>query len=280
VPRTPTDCLVWLGLIALLYAPAADGGTPEPADPETAEKETSGGQKPAWLEVELGFDVLHRQWRYEGLQPGAELREYSFPLFGAMRLQLGLFPVGTPEGLFRQLGLELAGAIALSPSLRGAGDETDYPSALYELDAAIRLRLRLGSGVVLGPVLGYRQSHARVQPSNSGATLSGIPTLEVGAIRAGTSLEGPIHGPVGFTLEAAYLWVLFAGELFQPPYFPEGSGGLSFDFTAGLSVAIGSELTVRLQGRFSQLGFTLHDPRASGATARSFGGGLSLQYAR
>jgi hypothetical protein len=275
-----TAHLVTLGLIALLHAPAAEGRPPAQEDQEPAALETPSGQKPPWLEVELGFDVLHRQWRYEGLQPGAELREYSFPLFGAMRLRLGLFPVAAPEGLFRQLGLELAGAVALSPSLRGAGDETDYPSALYEIDAAIRLRLRLGSGVVLGPVLGYRQSHARVQPSNSGATLSGIPTLDVSAIRAGTSLEGPIHGPVGFTLEAAYLWVLSAGELFQPPYFPEGRGGLSFDFTAGLSVAIASELTIRLQGLFSQLGFTLHDPRASGATARSFGGGVSLQYVR
>jgi hypothetical protein len=279
VLRTPTSSLVWLGLIGLLYSPTARGRAPEPAEPEPTDREASGGEKPAWLEVELGFDVLHRQWRYDGLQPGAELREYSFPLFGAMSLRLGLFPVSAPGGLFQQLGLELVGAVALSPSLRGAGDETDYPSALYELGAAIRLRLRLGSGVVLGPVLGYSRSHARVQPSNSGATLSGIPTLDVGAIRTGTSLEGPIHGPLGFTLEAAYLWILSAGELFQPPYFPEGSGGLSFDFTAGLTVAIGSELKVRLQGKFSQLGFTLHDPRASGATARSFGGGVSLQYA-
>jgi hypothetical protein len=255
--------------------PPGEIAPPSPAL-ESAEAPASAAEEaPSLLEVEVGIQLLHRKWDYQGLQPGTGLRTYSLALETEPRVRIGLYPFRWPEGLVAQLGLELSGSLALGPVLGGA-DPSDpkSPLSLWSAEAALRLRLRLGDWT-LGPALGFRLWHAAGQPNSTGATLSGLPAVDVHAGRIALAAEGPSASAFGFTGELSYLQIFSAGQLFEPPYFPSGKGAPSFEGRLGATWRASPNLQLFLAATGSVFNFDLNDaspPRATSARALAFGG--------
>jgi hypothetical protein len=196
------------------------------------------------------------------------------------RLRIGFYPFRWTDGLVSSLGLELSGSLALAPVLAGPDPSAPkFPLSLWSADAAVRLRLRLGSWT-LGPALGFRLWHAAVQPNSAGATLSGIPTVDVHAGRVALAVDGPLAGPFGTTGEVSYLQIFSAGQLFEAPYFPSGSGGPSLEARLGVTWRASGNLQLFLAATGSVLNFELNDaspPRATSARALAFGGELGFR---
>lgn len=260
--------------------PPGEIAPPSPELESAGAPESAAGAEPSLIEVEVGIQLLHRKWDYQGLQPGTGLRTYSLSLETEPRVRIGLYPFRWPEGLVAQLGLELSGSLALGPVLDGPDPSAPkFPLSLWSAEAAVRLRLRLGDWT-LGPALGFRLWHAAVQPNSTGATLSGIPAVDVHAARLALAVDGPLAGAFGVTGELSYLQILSAGQLFEPPYFPSGSGAPSFEGRLGATWRASTNLQLFLAATGSVLNFELNDsspPRATSARALAFGGEIGFR---
>ncbi len=265
--------------VVALTALVPSAGMPRPDEPATVSPpgEVTRASLPPWLELEVGLEMGRHDWRVEGLQPGAELRAYTLPLFEAMRVRVGLYPLRSASGVFQRLGIELWGTGAFPASLKNPSDNVDYPVGQYELGAVARLGLRVAPWLVLAPVGGISKFHSQVQPARSGAVPVGFPPVDLLTARAGMSLDGTFR-PFGVRVELTSLFLLPGGALFESPYFPAAQGTFSFEAVARLALTLTEPLVISLEARFVQIGIDLQDPRATAASARTFVGGLSLRY--
>jgi hypothetical protein len=242
-----------------------------------ARPELTRAPLPSWLELEIGLEMGRYDWRVEGLQPGTELRAYTLPLFEAMRIRVGLYPLRSASGVFQRLGVELWGTGAFPASLKNPSDSVDYPVGQYELGAVARLGLRVAPWLVLAPAGGISKFHSQVQPARSAAVPAGFPPVDLLTARAGVSLDGTFP-PFGVRVEFTSLFLLSGGALFEPPYFPAAKGSFSAEAVVRLGLTLTAPLVLSLEARFVQIGIDLQDPRAAAATARTFVGGFSLRY--
>ena len=265
--------------VVALAALVPSWGMARPDEPVTVSQpdELTRAPLPPWLELEVGLEMGRYDWLVEGLQPGTELRAYSLPLFEAMRIRLGLYPLRSATGVFQRLGIEFWGTGAFPASLKNPSDSVDYPVGQYELGAVARLGLRVAPWLVLAPAGGISKFHSQVQPARSAAVPPGFPPLDLLTARAGVSLDGTFP-PFGVRVEFTSLFLLSGGALFEPPYFPAAQGSFSAEAVVRLGLTLTAPLVLSLEARFVQIGIDPQDPRAAAATARTFVGGFSLRY--
>lgn len=252
-------------------------GRARPDEATAAVQETAQASRPPWLELEVGLEMGRYDWLIEGLQSGAVLRSYSLPLVEAMRIRVGLYPLRAATGFFQRLGLELWGVGLFPASLQGPPENTDFPVGQYELGAVARLGLRLAPWLIVAPAGGISNFHSQVQPSRTGEVPTGFPPVDLLTARAGLALEG-LFPPVVVRLELTSLFLLPHGALFEAPWFPSAQGSFSGEAILRVGIRLSAPLDLALEVRFTQIRMELQDPRAAGASARTFVGGLSLRY--
>jgi hypothetical protein len=235
-----------------------------------------GKPRPDLVEIEIAVQLLHRSWDYSGYDPAGGLRTYTLSLVTEPRGRIGVYPLRTAEGFLASAGLELAGAVAVAPTV--AGDDpaaARFQLSLWWLDMGLRVRFRLGSWT-LGPGVGFRLSHQSVGSSSAGTTLAGIPTVNAKAVRLGVEAGGPIAGAFGLTAELNYLLVLSAG--LDTAAFPDQSGGPAFEGRLGVTFQVSPLLRLFLAGTLSRETYTLNVPgSADSAQASVFGGELGFR---
>ena len=236
----------------------------------------SGRPRPDLVEIEIAIQLLHRTWDYSGYDAAGGLRTYTLSLVTQPRGRIGIYPLRTTEGFLASAGIELAGAVAVAPTVPGddpAGPR--FPLSLWWLDAGLRVRLRLGSWT-LGPGVGFRLSHQSVGSSSTGTTLGGIPTVNAKAVRLGIEAAGPIAGAFGLTAELNYLLLLSTG--LDTATFPDQSGGPAFEGRLGVTFQVSPLLRLFLAGTLCRETYNLNVPgSADSAQASVFGGELGFR---
>ncbi len=251
-------------------------GAVVPVGPEGATAEAEGPSKPPLVTIEMAAQLLHRDWSYTGTLTPNGLRTYTVPLMVEPRAVIGVYPLRTAEGLVSAAGLEVSGAVAISPLLAGSDPEAPrFPLSLWWLDGGIRVWLRLGSWR-LGPAVGFRFWHQSLQPSSQGASVEGVPTIDAKAIRLGLGVDGPIAGAFGLTAELSYFFVLSTG--LDAALFPGASAGPAFDGRLGFTWQVSAPLRLFLGGTVSRESYNLNGAGgAESARASVFGGELGFR---
>ncbi|MGZ6030039.1 MAG: hypothetical protein ACXWK5_11505, partial [Myxococcaceae bacterium] len=238
--------------------------------------ESEGAAKPDLVTVELGVQLMHRNWSYTGVLVPGGLRTYSLSLFTEPRALIGLYPVRAAEGILSAAGLELSGAVAIAPVLAGSDPSAPkFPLSLWWLDGGARVWLRLGSWR-LGPAVGFRKWQQSVQPNSQGLQLDGVPTIDVNALRLGLGVDGPIAGGFGLAAEVSYFLVLSTG--LDATLFPGASAGPAFEGRLAFTWQVSHPLRLFLGGTFSRESYNLNGAGgAVGAQATVFGGELGFR---
>lgn len=293
--RRPKDVVaairaeLWDGLAPLLDAAARAAETPDEVAPEAPEPTAPSAPAPKAEPSEaqrhaptphcpivafgLGGGVLRRTFDYERERQGA-LRGYHLDRSPTIGVNATVFPLATRGcGLPARLGLDLGYDRVVGAQSSLAGQNLDTAGSAFFVDAVLPLRL---PPLTLTPRLGY---HRRV------FRLGGdfVPDADHQAARVGLAI-GVEARPVFAELGGALRFVLDAGELQAPRYYPNAQGwGYAVDLRLG--VALTDFLRLVASAWLEQTQFTLNatgpgpypNGIADGAYDRYLGASLALR---
>jgi hypothetical protein len=156
----------------------------------------------------------------------------------------------------------------------------EYDSTFSRLQAGIAWRIRpmSSSRFTLVPAVSYQHLEFTVDPP-----LAGFPDSDLSGVKVGLGLEIPLGARFGLLLGGGYVMWTDAKDLVEGdvPFFPGGSAQ-ALEAEAGLSVALGRWLSLRVLGEYSSTTYDLDpDPSgtyvATGATDTYLGGRAMLR---
>jgi hypothetical protein len=239
---------------------------------------------PPLLDVQPTLGLLHRSFEVSGGGGAAPvLRSTSVPTTAQPGLYLAVYPLRAREGFFSSLGLE--GTVSASVGLQVARENdpagTLFPATSFGASVALRLNLRLGPAVTLGPVVGWQLYNFDVHPAASGEVLTGQPAVHWRALAPGLKLDVAL-GRWGLFLEARYLYVYSLGPLESSSAFTSFSAAPSFDGTVGFRVHLTPEVQLRLAFAYARYAIQVpagaSSSQLTGLSDQLLGGTLSLRY--
>lgn len=241
----------------------------EETPPPTEEEPMRRRARPPLFAVQLGPDFGMRFFTFNDVET-KNLRSYKAYFIFLPRLHGELYPLArTLTGIPAGLGLEADYSFAVGLQSSPTGGPT-YGTRLSRFDIAARLRMTPTDGpLVINPFIGYRSQSFGTLAATDGSRLQGLPNIDYGALRIGTTVEQPLLDDQAVVYgELALLPVLSTGQLKE--LFPKAAG---FGFEAGVGggYTIFQKLQARVGFTFTRygLGFVT-DPadtyRASGAS--------------
>lgn len=256
---------------------------PLPPPPVAAARpRPAAGSPPPWLVVQAGGLGGRRELRFDGAVAGpAPLRGHLAPRVLGVAGRLEVHPAARAGGAFLP-GLGLFAAYATSLGLETTVDGAPRDTRLWQLGAGVLWRSAPASAArrALLASLSYEARGAEVRPA-----VAGLADAALAGVRGGLGLEQPVAGPVLAILDGGYTRWLAARDLVggSPAYFPGGSAW-ALDLEAGLGLAVGGGVQIRLAGRWEMTRYDF-DPhpegvyRATGARDEQLTGRLSVRSA-
>jgi hypothetical protein len=263
---------------------------PEPAPSEAAapaEAESPAREEEIWpplLEVQATLGILHREYSVTGQASALILRNSIVSLLAEPGLFVAFNPLRSPEGFFASLGIEAGVATSVGVNIQRQNDTTGlaFPAVLFMANVDLRLKLRLGSAVLLEPVVGWQMMNFDVHPALDGTALTGQPGVHWRAISTGLGVRVAFASWCSLFAEFDYLFVLSLGPLTSAAYFPDASASPSFSGTLGLSFRVAPRLELRVGFAFQSYSADLNDatspPRARSVSDQVAGGTLGARY--
>jgi hypothetical protein len=253
------------GVLAAPGAPStqspATAGDPAPRADEGASDAEGEDPRPPLLEVQATLGLLHRRYVVSGQSGGTVFRDSTVPILAAPGLFVAVNPLRSAEGFFASLGLEGGVATSVGVNIERENDPTSptFPAVLVAAQVGLRTKLRLGSSVLLRPLLGWQMMNFDVHRSAAGSVLTGQPAVHWRAIRAGLGVDATFASWFGLFAEFSYLYVYSAGPLMAAAYFPDASPSPSFSGALGLSFRVAPRLQLRLGFEFTRYALELND---------------------
>ncbi|MBM4379726.1 MAG: hypothetical protein FJ086_10565 [Deltaproteobacteria bacterium] len=255
-------------------APPPTPGAPRSTFPATQVTSAAPRAHAPWVEVQVGTEVLTRQFAYADLQI-ANLRAFRALAIVMPSVQAQVRPLAASGGWPSRLRLE--GGFATSVGLRTSisSRTVTYPSSVTRLDGGLRADV-LGTpgsaGLGLEAFAGYRSHAFTVGKASDQSVLEGLVGPAYSALRAGVAGRWGF-GRVGAFAELAALPLLGTGEL-QATYFAR-TAGFGLEGMVGADVGLLPWLGLRLAGQATHYGTTF----TTAATDAYLADGASDLYA-
>ncbi len=248
------------------------------SDEPAAKRKKSSGKN---LRLAANLRMFSRNFKYNqsvrGRQQGYQAPESRFkdlPLVPAPGVALEFFPVSM-VGVFGSYNK----AIASSKDTAGSVYTTNAYS--YAVGAKGRVPM---FGIELEPSVSYGSHAFKIDNFSSSPDRIQVAPVDYKHARLGGGIRLPLESGGAFSLGAAYLHILSAGEILTDKYFAKGSaiGGeigadlvLPLSFMKGLDVSIGAD--------FRRIAFAFNQPMsaariAGGAIDQYIGLNLGLGY--
>ncbi len=281
---------------------AKTGPTPREADRTVTRKEVSSDDDSSsdaapvakssknrrpFLVIDLGNDVLNRQFKYRALGTN-NLREYEVRLFSLPGVKLQLFPFALAEQQGALAGLGLEAAASFMPFL-STSDPADvnvrYQTQAARGDAGLLFRIAPFDGVDLGftPFVGLRFQNFLVGFNANQDRVQGLPNVFFTGLRAGLGIDVNIaDGAFSIFGKGAYIPLLGFGEIGRAPYFPNRNG-YGLEGEVGLGVRIIGPASIRASFLITRYRLTFTDIPdtavyyAAGASDQYLGGNIALR---
>jgi hypothetical protein len=247
---------------------------------------TGGGKHPGarlLAAVEAGAYLTQRTLSYQGVPAGNALLGYEANLVVGPGLHLELYPASLlTENVFAGIGLFADYSFSVGLKTEDPAGGAEHSTSFTRLGAGVcwRLHLAPSSRFALIPALSYQQLKFTIEPL-AGVPIPGLPDANLSGVKAGVGAEIPVSDAVSILLGVGYVKWTTAGDLVGDGFFPGGSA-YALEGEAGLSVALGGLLSLRVVGEYSRTHTSLEpDPsgtyQASGATDQYLGGRIMLR---
>ncbi len=247
--------------------------------------EPKGKQKPKFLVIEAGAEVLTRKLEYTQVAT-SNLRRYDLPIYGQLAFGLEFYPLALiRDDLLAGLGVEFG--IGLAPWLQSrlASITEPFPTSTLRIDAGVRFNIApiKSFPLTFTPYLGVRAHSFTVGALPDGRRLDGLPNIAVVGLRVGLQVDIPVV-PRWLNLFGRFgiIPIFGAGEIISPAYFPNGSA-FGLEANAGLGVRVLPFMQIRASFEFARYGLTFTtqptDPYvAAGASDTYLGGKACMRF--
>lgn len=262
--------------------PPAPVKVTKPQEPPP-EKKDEPDDKPKFLVLEAGVDIVNRSLGYSQVATG-NLREYNFAAYAAVKLGAEFYPLALAgrDDLLSGLGVEVNVSFApwLQSELRSVAEK--FPTSAFRLDGGVRWNIVPVKSFpfAVTPYVGVRNQSFTVSPLADGRRLDGLPNVSFLGLRAGLGVEVPIVKIFAVFGRFGVVPTFSSGEIISPSFFTDGSTfGIEANAGVALRIAI---VELRASFDFSNWGMTfVTQPTdryvAAGANDRYLGGNVALR---
>ncbi len=276
-------------IAAATPAPAAPAKTKEEDEPKKTKKKRAKGERPAAVDIELDFRVVHRTFRYNEDLRG-DLRDYTLSVGPGVGIKFQYYPgAHFTAGVGAQFGVDFEWERLFNIDSTRADGQT-FPTDSQQFLIGLRWRYPKGRwepSVVLGYGVhnfGFGLSGPPVPGEDNTA---GIPSVKYEFVRLGAGFRVAIGKKEIFILATniSFRGVFSVGGIGTNLWFPEAKAN-GMDALLMLGFALPKGFEIRLSGDYRRYGFDLNpvppDPPyvAGGALDQYWGGALGVAWRR
>ena len=274
-------------------APAKEEDEPKPK----AKKKPRKDERPAAVDIEVDFRVVHRSFSYNDVLPNdprGDLRDYTLQAGPGVGIKFQYYPgAHFTAGVGAQFGIdfEWERLFKIDSTRRdAAGEEQSFPTESQQFLIGLRWRYPKGRwepSVVLGYGV-HRFSFGVSGPPVPGEdNTAGVPSVKYEFVRLGGGFRVEIGKQKLFILGAsiAFRGTFSVGGIGTNVWFPEAkANGMDALLMMGFALPKGFE--IRLSGDYRRYGFDLNPVPgeapyvAGGALDQYFGGALGVAWRR
>jgi len=270
-------------------APAAPAKTKEEDEPKKTKKKRAKGERPAAVDIELDFRVVHRTFRYNEDLRG-DLRDYTLNVGPGVGIKFQYYPgAHFTAGVGAQFGVDFEWERLFNIDSTRADGQT-FPTDSQQFLIGLRWRYPKGRwepSVVLGYGVhnfGFGLSGPPVPGEDNTA---GIPSVKYEFVRLGAGFRVAVGKKEIFILATniSFRGVFSVGGIGTNLWFPEAKAN-GMDALLMLGFALPKGFEIRLSGDYRRYGFDLNpvppDPPyvAGGALDQYWGGALGVAWRR
>jgi TolB-like protein len=262
-----------------------------------AKKELRKDERPAAVDIEVDFRVVHRTFDYNDVLPNdprGDLRDYKLQAGPGVGIKFQYYPgAHFTAGVGAQFGVDFEWERLFkidSTRLDAAGEEQSFPTESQQFLIGLRWRYPKGRwepSVVLGYGV-HRFSFGVSGPPVPGEdNTAGVPSVKYEFVRVGGGFRVEIGKKELFILGAsiAFRGAFAVGGIGTNVWFPEAkANGMDALLMMGFALPKGFE--IRLSGDYRRYGFDLNPVPgeapyvAGGALDQYFGGALGVAWRR
>jgi hypothetical protein len=263
---------------------------------EPATSSARKADRPVFLVVEVGSDLVNRQLTYFNVTRSSPeipaLRGYELPFFALPWVRVELYPLALAKcGTVSGLGFE--GSFGFNPLLKShqTGSDELFATSAMKADAMVRWRLVASESfpLVISPLVGFQlRSFTIEKPATDAAKL--VPDFRSMGLKIGIGVEIPIIPKALFVIgQVSALPVFSSGEIASRDYLDQASI-LGFDVNAGLRFQLAPAFHILATFELLQYQLTvpgtaaagdrykaLEPAKPAGATDRYMGGGVAAR---
>jgi hypothetical protein len=276
-------------IAAATPAPAAPAKTKEEDEPKKTKKKRAKGERPAAVDIELDFRVVHRTFRYNEDLRG-DLRDYTLSVGPGVGIKFQYYPgAHFTAGVGAQFGVDFEWERLFNIDSTRADGQT-FPTDSQQFLIGLRWRYPKGRwepSVVLGYGVhnfGFGLSGPPVPGEDNTA---GIPSVKYEFVRLGAGFRVAVGKKEIFILATniSFRGVFSVGGIGTNLWFPEAKAN-GMDALLMLGFALPKGFEIRLSGDYRRYGFDLNpvppDPPyvAGGALDQYWGGALGVAWRR
>ncbi len=270
-------------------APAAPAKTKQEEEPKKTKKKRAKGERPAAVDIELDFRVVHRTFSYNEDLRG-DLRDYTLNIGPGVGIKFQYYPgAHFTAGVGAQFGVDFEWERLFNIDSTRADGET-FPTDSQQFLIGLRWRYPKGRwepSVVLGygvHKFGFGLSGPPVPGEDNTAD---IPSVKYEFVRLGAGFRVAIGKKEVFILATniSFRGVFSVGGIGTYLWFPEAKAN-GMDALLMLGFALPKGFEIRLSGDYRRYGFDLNpvppDPPyvAGGALDQYWGGALGVAWRR
>lgn len=259
----------------------------------TAKKKRTKGDRPAAVDIELDFRIVHRKFGYNDVLSG-DLRDFTLKAGPGVGIKFQYFPgAHFTAGVGAQFGIDFEWERLFnfdSTRLDANGQEQSFPTEAQQFLIGLRWRYPKGRwepSVVLGYGV-HRFSFGVSGPLVPGEdNTAGIPSVKYEFVRVGGGFRVEIGKRELFILAAsiAFRGTFSVGPIGTSLWFPEATAN-GMDALLMMGFALGKGFEIRLSGDYRRYGFDLNPVPgeapyvAGGALDQYFSGALGVAWRR
>ncbi|MGB9339311.1 MAG: hypothetical protein WCB63_08740 [Polyangiales bacterium] len=281
-------------IAAATPAPVAPAKTKEEEAPKKTKKKRPKGERPAAVDIEVDFRVVHRTFRYNEDLRG-DLRDYTLSVGPGVGIKFQYYPgAHFTAGVGAQFGVDFEWERLFNIDSTRADGQT-FPTDSQQFLIGLRWRYPKGRwepSVVLGYGVhnfGFGLSGPPVPDEDNQIPdlTAGIPSVKYEFVRLGAGFRVAIGKKEIFILATniSFRGVFSVGGIGTNLWFPEAKAN-GMDALLMLGFALPKGFEIRLSGDYRRYGFDLNpvppDPPyvAGGALDQYWGGALGVAWRR
>ena len=272
---------------------AAPAKTKEKAEPKAKKKRRPASGRPAAVDIEVDFRVVHRSLEYKDAlpdDPRGDLRNYTLNAGPGVGLKFQYFPgAHFTAGVGAQFGIDFEWERLFKIDSTRADGQT-FPTESQQFLIGLRWRYPKGRwepSVVLDYGVHTFSFGVSGPPVPGEETTAGVPSVRYEFVRLGAGFRVAIGKKEIFILATniAFRGVFSVGSIGTSLWFPEAkANGMDAMLMVGFALPKGFE--IRLSGDYRRYGFDLNPVApdapyvAGGALDQYWGGALGVAWRR